>query len=71
MNNHKYPKFPKFGPSFTVRELIEQLERLPEDLPINQGFEEGVVPVVFHVANDDTHVLQFEGNDGTWTDDDA
>lgn len=44
---------------YTVGELIEELKRLPEDLPITLGFNQGVGVVVYNVDRDSIH-LSFE-----------
>lgn len=36
-------------PAMTVGELIEQLQKLPKDLKINQGFGKGVRACVYNV----------------------
>ncbi len=50
-----------------VGSLIEILQKLPKDLPVNHGFEEGVKLVWFNVGRPNEYV-GFEENDGTYDD---
>lgn len=45
----------------TVRDLIEALKSLPDDLPLRQGFRDGVQPTVFNIRTD--AFLEFEERD--------
>ena len=45
----------------TVGELIKELERLPKNLPIHQGFSESVDVVVFNRKQADAHIAFDEG----------
>jgi hypothetical protein len=45
----------------TVAEIIDQLRRLPPDLPVLQGFSEGARLIVYNVSSD-AH-LSFEDVD--------
>ena len=45
--------------AYTVGELKKVLEELPDDIPIQQGFEEGVHVVVYNALHEDIH-LEFE-----------
>jgi len=45
--------------AYTVGELKEVLNELPDDLEIRQGFDSGVQVTVFNVGYDNTH-LSFE-----------
>ena len=49
MQLEKQPKLGNFG---TVGDLIEALQTLPKNLPIRQGFGEGVHPVVYNARTD-------------------
>lgn len=46
----------------TVADVIEQLKRLPPELPVNQGFETGVCIVVYNISNE-PHLEFEEAND--------
>lgn len=46
----------------SVGQLIEELQRLPADLPVRMGFEDSADVVVFN-RNDDPHVGLEEGGD--------
>jgi len=59
-------KDPRFPACRTVGKLVEVLQRLPPELPIDP-FNEGVKPVIFNRKYDDIH-LSFEENDGLWDD---
>jgi hypothetical protein len=52
----------------TVGEVVRELQRLPADLPVEQGFSKGVDLVVFNRMHADVH-LEFEES-GDWTNDD-
>lgn len=47
VNSPRYPVVVE-----TVGEMIEQLKRLPPDLPVQQGFSERAVLTVFNVDAD-------------------
>lgn len=49
----------------TVGELEKLLAKLPKDLPIKQGFDDGTKLVWFNVGTP-TECLEFEDNDGCW-----
>jgi len=53
----------------TVGELADLLAKLPAELPVGAGFEDGVKLVWFNVGQP-TENLQFEDNDGCWDEDD-
>lgn len=61
-------KNPTFPACETVGELIEVLQGLPSDLPIDP-YNHGVKPVVYNRKHHDMH-LSLEENDGTWDDED-
>ena len=46
----------------TVGEVIEQLNRLPKDLEVSQGFGESVRIVVYNISRENPHV-SFEEDD--------
>lgn len=48
-----------------VGQLIDELKRLPADLPVRMGFEDSADLVVFN-RDDDPHVALEDGND--WCD---
>ncbi len=54
----------------TVSELLAFLQKLPGDMPISQGFDPGVMAIVFNQSSPEPH-LAFEDNDGTWDDDEG
>jgi hypothetical protein len=60
----KFKKFPfpnGLRTCYSVGELIEQLQRLPPDLPIEQRFERGCQPVVYGLNQPDVYpFLEFE-----------
>lgn len=58
----------KVPPCFTVSDLIDELEKLPSDLPINGGFDHGVQPIIYNQKT--KPVLIFEEADNSWDDDD-
>jgi len=47
----------------TVGELIEQLQRLPCDLPIKQGYEDGCTLTVYNIKTD-AHLEITEADEG-------
>ncbi len=49
----------------TVEELIYLLQKLPGDLPIKQGFNNGCTLIVFNVSEEDAHleVMEVEEDD--------
>jgi hypothetical protein len=51
----------------TVGELVDELNRLPRDLPTKLGFAEATDIVVFNRGSDDAHVSFEEGGD--WDED--
>jgi hypothetical protein len=63
-------RHPKLKAALDVGSLIDELAKLPRDMPIGTGFDEGVKPVVFNESDDGVGVLSLEENDGTWDDDD-
>lgn len=59
-----WKKLPKNIPACdTVGELMQELAKLPPELPIKLSFEDGVKPVVYNAKYDDRH-LSFEENEG-------
>ena len=46
----------------TVGELIEQLKRLPRDLPVRHGFDHGCSPTVYNIKQEDVN-LEIEDAD--------
>lgn len=40
----------------TVEDLIEQLQRLPPDLPVKHGFDHGCRLTVYNIKQDDVHL---------------
>jgi hypothetical protein len=48
----------------TVGDVIKELQRLPPELPVHQGFEDSVDLVVFNRDRADVHVSFAEG--GEW-----
>lgn len=49
----------------TVGEMKKLISKLPADLPIRVGMDNGVKPVWFNVGKPDEH-MAFEENDETW-----
>jgi hypothetical protein len=45
--------------AYTVGELKKVLDELPNDFPIMQGYESGVMVVVYNFGHEDVH-LEFE-----------
>ena len=58
-----WKKLPKdIPPCYTVGELAAELAKLPQELEIKLGFEDGVKPVVYNVKYGNRH-LSFEENE--------
>ena len=47
----------------TVGELIAQLERLPRDLPVKHGFDEGCRLTVYNINQGDAHLEIVDADD--------
>lgn len=47
----------------TVGDVIDELSRLPRDLPVKQGLEESVDLVVVNLKHADTHLIFEEGGE--------
>ena len=53
----------------TVGGIIDELNRLPRDLPAYQGGEDSVDLVVFNIGNPDMHLAFEDGGDWTCDED--
>lgn len=47
----------------TVGQLIEQLQRLPADLPVMHGFDYGCCLTVYNINQDDAHLEIVDAGD--------
>lgn len=58
-------KYPTFEAVYTVGELRDALNMLPDDMPLAES--DGIKLVVFNALTEP--ILGLEDNDGTWDDD--
>jgi hypothetical protein len=61
----KKPDKHKPAACYAVIDVIRWLQALPPDTRVKQGFEDGVVPVLFN-AGSQAECVEFSENDGTW-----
>lgn len=47
----------------TVGELIAELERLPDDLPVRHGFDHGCKLCVYNIRAEDAHLEVIDADD--------
>jgi len=68
-NNFGPEELHKHGPVYTVKELRELLDKLPDRLAVNGESEDGVRLVWYNIGMSSEH-LSVEENDALWDDDD-
>ena len=60
--------------AYTVGELIDELSRLPRELEVSIGFNNGAMVVLYNIDNDGMHVEIVEvepEDDDDWLEDDG